>query len=255
MAIVQNLASVMTTADITSSATSIPVNRTNVFGAAQNPLDNPFYVTIMPASGSEPANLTNSEIALVTGISGTNLIVTRGQRSTTARAFTSGAIVTNGIYADDAVLLGEAGTAVNPQPWVRPADIVWSELVNKIYPVGSIYISTAIPDASDVGLLLGGTWIPFGEGAVIVGVDIADDDFNISYLTGGEKVHYLTEEEMPSHNHTFGVGSQGKAQSQTTGSSGYAWNSGSRYTSTVGGDEAHNNMPPYITAYMYERIA
>ena len=124
MAVVKNLASVMTTADITSSATSIPVNRTNVFGAAQNPLDNPFYVTIMPASGSEPANLTNSEIALVTGISGTNLIVTRGQRSTTARAFTAGAIVTNGIYAEDAVLLGEAGTAVNPSPWVDTSEIV-----------------------------------------------------------------------------------------------------------------------------------
>lgn len=123
MAIVRNLATVKTTADITSSATSIPVNRTNVFGASQNPLDNPFYVTIMPASGSEPANTTNSEIALVTGISGSNLIVTRGQRSTTARAFTAGAIVTNGIYAEDAVLLGEAGTAVNPQPWIDTSDI------------------------------------------------------------------------------------------------------------------------------------
>lgn len=113
MAIVKNLASVMTTANITSSATSIPVNRTNVFGASQNPLDNPFYVTIMPASGSEPANTTNSEIALVTGISGSNLIVTRGQRSTTARAFSSGAIVTMGIYAEDAVLLGDGGTTVS----------------------------------------------------------------------------------------------------------------------------------------------
>ena len=113
MAVVKNLASVMTTADITSSATSIPVNRTSVFGASQNPLDNPFYVTIMPASGDEPANLTNSEIALVTGISGMNLIVTRGQRSTTAMAFSAGAIVTMGIYAEDAVLLGDEGTAVS----------------------------------------------------------------------------------------------------------------------------------------------
>lgn len=113
MAIVRNLATVKTTASITSSATSIPVNRTNVFGASQNPLDNPFYVTIMPASGSEPANTTNSEIALVTGISGSNLIVTRGQRSTTARAFSAGAIVTMGIYAEDAVLLGGGGTTAN----------------------------------------------------------------------------------------------------------------------------------------------
>ena len=124
MAIVRNLATVKTTADITSSATSIPVNRVDVFGTSQTTLDKPFYVTIMPASGDEPANSTNSEIVLVTGISGKNLTVTRGQRSTTAKAFTSGAIVTMGIYAEDAVLLGDEGTAVGtPAPWVDTSDI------------------------------------------------------------------------------------------------------------------------------------
>lgn len=124
MAIVRNLATVKTTADITSSATSIPVNRVDVFGTSQTTLDKPFYVTIMPTSGDEPANSTNSEIVLVTGISGTNLTVTRGQRSTTAKAFNSGAIVTMGIYAEDAVLLGDDGTAVGtPAPWVDTSDI------------------------------------------------------------------------------------------------------------------------------------
>lgn len=124
MAIVRNLATVKTTADITSSATSIPVNRVDVFGTSQTTLDKPFYVTIMPSSGDEPANSTNSEIVLVTGISGLNLTVTRGQRSTTAKAFSSGAIVTMGIYAEDAVLLGDGGTAVeNPAPWVESSDI------------------------------------------------------------------------------------------------------------------------------------
>ena len=143
MAIVKNLASVMTTADITSSATSIPVNRTNVFGASQNPLDDPFYVTIMPASGSEPANTTNSEIALVTGISGTNLIVTRGQRSTTARAFTSGAIVTMGIYAEDAVLNSGVKSGVNnAQTELRDKD------GNAIYPKVSDVESSQIADSA-----------------------------------------------------------------------------------------------------------
>lgn len=124
MAIVRNLATVKTTSDITSSATSIPVNRVDVFGTSQTTLDNPFYVTIMPASGDEPANSTNSEIVLVTGISGKNLTVTRGQRSTTAKAFSSGAIVTMGIYAEDAVLLGDGGTAVGtPAPWIDTSDI------------------------------------------------------------------------------------------------------------------------------------
>lgn len=124
MAIVRNLATVKTTADITSSATSIPVNRVDVFGTSQTTLDKPFYVTIMPASGDEPANSANSEIVLVTGISGLNLTVTRGQRSTTAKAFNSGAIVTMAIYAEDAVLLGDEGTAVGtPAPWIESSDI------------------------------------------------------------------------------------------------------------------------------------
>lgn len=257
MAIVKNLASVMTTASITSSATSIPVNRTNVFGASQNPLDNPFYVTIMPASGSEPANTTNSEIALVTGISGSNLIVTRGQRSTTARAFTSGAIVTNGIYAEDAVLLGEAGTAVNPQPWVRPADIVWSELLDKIYPVGSIFMSATLSTTSAVATALGGTWVAWGAGRVPVGVDAGDGDFDTAEETGGEKTHTLIIDEIPSHYHNLGQMYDGyHLTGQTAQPRGvYADYAQAVHTTSVGGGQAHNNLQPYITCYMYKRIA
>lgn len=254
MAIVRNLATVKTTADVTSSATSIPVNRTSVFSASQNPLDNPFYVTIMPASGDEPANLTNSEIALVTGISGTNLIVTRGQRSTTARAFSAGAIVTMGIYAEDAVLLGEVGTAVNPQPWVRPADIVWSELIDKIYPVGSIYMSATLSTPAAVETALGGTWEAWGAGRVPVGVDTTQTEFNTVGKTGGEKTHTLTIDEMPRHQHQAGYTGSGTAQKI------YGWygTSGSAmaYESlATGGSQAHNNLQPYITCYMYKRTA
>lgn len=254
MAIVRNLATVKTTADITSSATSIPVNRTSVFGASQNPLSNPFYVTIMPASGDEPANLTNSEIALVTGISGTNLIVTRGQRSTTARAFSAGAIVTMGIYAEDAVLLGEVGTAVTPQPWVRPADIVWSELIDKIYPVGSIYMSATLSTPTAVATALGGTWVAWGAGRVPVGVDSSQTEFNTVGKTGGEKTHILTIDEMPRHQHQAGYTGTGTAQ-KLYGWYGVTGSEMAYENVATGGNQAHNNLQPYITCYMYKRTA
>lgn len=172
MAIVKNLASVMTTADITSSATSIPVNRTNVFGASQNPLDDPFYVTIMPASGSEPANTTNSEIALVTGISGTNLIVTRGQRSTTARAFTSGAIVTMGIYAEDAVLNSGVKSGVNnAQTELRDKD------GNAIYPKVSDVESSQIADSAVTTAKI--------AGSAVTTAKIADKNVTTAKLAAG----------------------------------------------------------------------
>lgn len=152
MAIVRNLATVKTTADITSSATSIPVNRLNVFGVSQTTLDNPFYVTIMPASGDEPANLVNSEIALVTGMSGLNLTVTRGQRDTTARAFSAGAIVTMGIYAEDAVLNSGVKSGVNnAQTELRDKD------GNPIYPKVSDVESSQIADSAVTTAKIGGS--------------------------------------------------------------------------------------------------
>lgn len=293
MAIVRNLATVKTTADITSSATSIPVNRLNVFGASQTTLDNPFYVTIMPASGDEPANLVNSEIALVTGMSGLNLTVTRGQRDTTARAFSAGAIVTMGIYAEDAVFNSGVKSGVNnAQTELRDKDgnpiypkvsdvessqiadsavttakiansavttgkIAWSGLLNKIYPVGSIYMSASLSTPSAVATALGGTWVAWGAGRVPVGVDTTQTEFNTVNKTGGEKTHTLTIDEIPSHWHsTTACGTRGKAQADSSGKSGYAWNADSgSVTGYTGGGGAHNNLQPYITCYMYKRTA
>ena len=142
MAIVRNLATVKTTADVTSSANSIPVNRVDVFGTSQTTLDNPFYVTIMPASGDEPANSTNSEIVLVTGISGKNLTVARGQRGTTAKAFSSGAIVTMGIYAEDAVLLGDSSASGGSTFRKKLVDKDGNTIVPIMGYMGTVYDAT-----------------------------------------------------------------------------------------------------------------
>lgn len=171
MAIVRNLATVKTTADITSSATSIPVNRLNVFGASQTTLDNPFYVTIMPASGDEPANLVNSEIALVTGMSGLNLTVTRGQRDTTARAFSAGAIVTMGIYAEDAVLNSGVKSGVNnAQTELRDKD------GNPIYPKVSDVESSQIADSAVTTAKI--------AGSAVTTAKIADSNVTTAKIAG-----------------------------------------------------------------------
>lgn len=171
MAIVRNLATVKTTADITSSATSIPVNRLNVFGASQTTLDNPFYVTIMPASGDEPANSVNSEIALVTGMSGLNLTVTRGQRDTTAKAFSAGAIVTMGIYAEDAVLNSGVKSGVNnAQTELRDKD------GNAIYPKVSDVESSQIADGAVTSTKIGGSAVTTAK--------IADSNVTTAKIAG-----------------------------------------------------------------------
>ncbi len=59
-------------------------------------------------------------------------------------------------------------------------------ILNKVYPVGSIYISTS---NTNPGTLFGGTWVTWGSGRVPVGVNTSDTDFNTVEKTGGVKEH------------------------------------------------------------------
>lgn len=75
-----------------------------------------------------------------------------------------------------------------------------SNLLDAVYPIGSIYISA---NSINPTTLFGGTWEAWGSGRVPVGVDSADNDFNTAEKEGGEKAHTLTTDEMPSHTHDF----------------------------------------------------
>ncbi len=125
-----------------------------------------------------------------------------------------------------------------------------------VYPVGSIYINAAV--TTNPGTLLGfGTWVAFGTGKVIVGYDASDSDFDALQETGGSKTHTLTTSELPSHTHNFNLDS-----SQNGGSSHDhalfpdSTSSAETFTSAAtGGGGAHNNLQPYIVAYMWRRTA
>lgn len=125
-----------------------------------------------------------------------------------------------------------------------------------LYPVGSIYMSATAATTSEVAAMFGGTWEAFGVGRTLVGVDPEDDDFAEAELTGGEKTHMLTIEEMPSHSH----GGIKRVSSETAGDQQEGINMGRYYgnnswVSNTGGGQAHNNLQPYITCYMFKRIA
>jgi microcystin-dependent protein len=163
------------------------------------------------------------------------------------------------------------------------------ELVDLIYPVGSIYLSVnSVSPAS----LFGGTWEPVsGQFLLASGNGYTAGD------TGGEAAHTLTASEMPSHQHN-GTTDSGGSHSHSygsgkyvhlttdgdTGADTYSGNiSGSGYklprskdsenyshgSSTVsggshthsftteyaGGGAAHNNMPPYLVVNVWKRTA
>lgn len=95
----------------------------------------------------------------------------------------------------------------------------------------------------------------------MVCVDTSDTDFNTVKKTGGEKTHKLAIYEIPKHTHYVYDTAGGTIQFQPYSSIDNGTTGGSDktgYASTVtytGGDTPHNNLQPYMTVYIWVRIA
>lgn len=154
------------------------------------------------------------------------------------------------------------------------------DTMKKIYPVGSIYISTV---STNPATLFGfGTWEAMPAGRVLLAQ--GKSDWGTTYnagSTGGEATHQLTVGELPSHNHTASSNVTGEHNhgicingynGNMSGAQNYGWgsddhsiglrrnyteNNGS-HTHTIsigntGSSQSHNNMEPYIVVYMWKR--
>ena len=156
-----------------------------------------------------------------------------------------------------------------------------------IYPVGSIYMSV---NSTSPATLFGGIWVRWGNGRIPVGIDTSQTEFNAVEKTGGEKTHTITTSEMPSHTHsvkaqTATTSTNGKHthsgysnQDIASGTSaknrivkggdntisGFLLENGDHsHTVTIpastsgstGSGVGHNDLPPYITCYMWKRTA
>ena len=142
-------------------------------------------------------------------------------------------------------------------------------LIDFIYPLGSV-IASVNSEFDPNTAYKHQTWVRFAEGKTLVGVDSSDTDFSTVENTGGEKVHTLTANEIPSHgNHLYtsflgGHGNTAVYLSAATmsayGTVGRGWNNlngGEMYPAgyLIGGSQAHNNMQPYVTVYYWKRTA
>ena len=137
-----------------------------------------------------------------------------------------------------------------------------SELTQKIllsaHPVGSYYISESSKSPAE---LFGGTWEQIKDRFLLA----AGDKYTAG-STGGEEKHTLTTNEMPSHGH--GViaecGADGSAKYKPANDGTYmqlaGTSAGTRQAigtvlSSTGGGQPHNNLPPYLTVYVWKRTA
>lgn len=126
--------------------------------------------------------------------------------------------------------------------------------MDNIYPIGSIFIST---NTTNPSTYFGGKWERI-KGRFLLAAD--DSTYKIG-VTGGEATHKLTTNEMPSHSHGITT-YRGSSQWAL----GYIWARAATNsvpqnqtwvtnTSNAGGNQAHNNMPPYLVVYIWKRIS
>lgn len=125
------------------------------------------------------------------------------------------------------------------------------EVGKLLFPVGSYYMNET--NSTNPATLLGfGTWTAVAD-KFIVGK--GSGTFATAGNTGGEENHVLTTSEMPSHTHgavggTVGGGANGNQV--VVGATGAA---ALTFIQNTGGDGGHNNLPPYIVAYIWKRTA
>lgn len=139
-----------------------------------------------------------------------------------------------------------------------------SNSIDVIYPVGSIYISVNDTNPGDV---FGGVWKRIKDRFIL-----AAGDTYAAGATGGEASHTLTTSEMPAHWHQvltrWNDGTYRVKYYRTNATSGSAWHlfnfdsttssleyqDSDAYAATEGENKPHNNMPPYLAVYMWERV-
>lgn len=144
-----------------------------------------------------------------------------------------------------------------------------NELLDLVYPVGSIYISV---NSTSPASLFGGTWEILNDVFLLAAGSYAN-----AGTFGGEASHTLTVDELPAHRHSLGQTGNHPSFSVTwgninanveipsaiavthtpgealAGNSLVVFQNEDHVTATSGGGAAHNNMPPYMAVYMWKR--
>lgn len=164
----------------------------------------------------------------------------------------TGAITTNGVK----LTLGtDYGTTLPNSPSTDQLffqTVGTNFVLDNVYPVGSIYMNV---NSTNPGTLFGGTWERI-QGKFLLGM-------SSSYPAGsqgGEASHTLTVSEMPNHTHSIiGYSASGNDYSGSDADLSFNYNSTmvgwSGRTASEGDSQAHNNMPPYLSVYIWKRTA
>jgi len=149
------------------------------------------------------------------------------------------------------------GNTINGGGFSKPQDIV-----DLIYPVGSVYISidSVNPNAKFPGSVT--TWVRVAKGKFIAGVGSGtDSNGNTGGISAGnnnvgEYNVTLNISQIPAHTHG-GVmryeQSGGALTEQNQSGRPEDYSSYDRNTNAAGGGASHTNIPPYMGMYIWKR--
>ena len=222
--------------------------------------------TTIGGSTAAPGSFTTLNSS---GLATLNSITCAGTSTLTTVDINGGAIDGTAIGASSASTV--AATTVTASSHINTTggqfQLNGTNIFEKIYPVGSIYINAAV--STNPGTLLGfGTWVAFGAGKVPVGIDSSDTDFDTAEETGGSKTSAL-----PDHTHQWFDGTRSGASSGIDFSSSFTSGSfnSSGAASDFSGDPDTSDfytanpttnpsitvstIQPYIVVYMWKRTA
>lgn len=143
---------------------------------------------------------------------------------------------------------------------------IQNDIWQKIYPVGSVYITTSDHNPQD---LFGGSWDRFSQGQVLLGAGqhTDGDGTTVNYANGYESGLYrakINTNEIPAHTHNVKM-----AKANANIESHYIKDDaqqGSQVnivtdiyyddltTESTGGTQSHYNMQPFVTVNIWKRV-
>ena len=182
-----------------------------------------------------------------------------GSHTVTGNSRITNRIDTDVIYANTYLNLPETDTR--------------ADIVNHIYPVGSIFLS--FTNTNPGSRFTGTAWVQVSQGRFVVGVGTGNDGIqNRAFAAGntnGEYQHRLTVAEIPPHNHSadwINSNDTGDFHADVYSSNPGSWGfvgdtdtlsiitgSDKIRINSSGGDQYHENTPPGFGLYVWQRTA
>ena len=139
-------------------------------------------------------------------------------------------------------------------------NVIKKVVLDTYFPVGSLYLTVG---SEDPNTTIGGTWVRFGNGKTLVGVDTSQTEFNSVEKTGGSKhlqkhYHDIRWRDYDGSGVTISCTGSGE---RVLNIGGWNWDkntlnsngSGSNIYTGLTGTGDSGNLQPYITVYMWKR--